>query len=128
MKTYEALETLISFGSVGCILIIYVALIFISVTLDRRLKRKFESHPEIIIQETWFFRVVSISLNVAIKNRSKNDRVMIHHYKGFDFRSFATLPEKIFCFLSLYAFIVFIIILLSAYPLEYLGFINLGLL
>lgn len=105
-----------------------IAFIVIALTLDRRLKKEFDQHPNIIQQPSWIFRVACIGLNVVFKNRSSKDRIMSYHYQGFDFRSFAKGYEIIFCFLYVYCTIFMGVVALLAYPAEYLGIIHFGLL
>ncbi|GAA3936215.1 hypothetical protein GCM10022277_35830 [Litoribacillus peritrichatus] len=81
MTRVDLIEISLAILALGSLALIYMSLIFLAFTLDRRLKIEFQNHPDIIPQDSWFFRVICISLNVALKNRSKTDRIMKHHYK-----------------------------------------------
>ena len=127
MITSHSIEITIAIVSLGSLASIYICILFLTFTLDWRLKIEFQKHTNIIPQDTWFFRVICISLNVALKNRSKTDRIMRYHYQGYDFRSFANFYETFFSILLMYSFFTLLLCTLSSYLLGYFGFVDLGL-
>lgn len=122
------IEVFVGFLALGLFGISIISQIFIAITLDRRLKKEFQSNPDIIQQTSWYFRIICIALNVVFKNRSSNDRYMNYHYKGFDFRGFASPFERMMCFTYTICSLSALVIILLCYPAEYFGFIDLDLL
>ncbi len=122
------IEVFVGFLALGLFAVAVISQIFIAATLDRRLKKAFESNPNIIQQTSWYFRIVSIALNVVFKNRSSKDRFMKYHYQGFDFRGFASPFEKAMCFTYTICSLSAILIILLCYPAEYFGLVDLDLL
>lgn len=105
-----------------------IAFPLVILSLDRRFQKDINHYPQMIKQENVFFRTISLAFNVVFKNRTEWDRIMKYHYQGFDFRSYATPFEKVVCFIYTVGIFLFIFLGLLAYPVEFLGLINLGLL
>ena len=124
MSSFNSFSILFSIGVVGFLILSCISLILVSLTIDRRLTKIFLNNPDIILQTPWYFRMINIALNVVFRNRSKNDRVMKHHYDGFDFREHATFIETIICFVYVFSGLSMIVLGLLAYPAEFFGLID----
>ena len=104
--------------------LLFLSLIGLYFTLDRRFGKKFKGTYEVGGRGFWIYRISHYAQNVVFPDRTKKVPMMADKYQGFNFRTFSTQFEVILSYILLYSFLATIIITVGMFIADWLGYLD----